>query len=42
MLSQRKFDLASAITKSEEYSGFQPQKFDGFKASVDAFVTSLS
>lgn len=41
-LSQREFDLPSAIKKSEEYSGFQPRKFDAFKPMVDAFVTSLS
>ena len=41
-LSQRKFDLPSAIKKSEEYSGFQPRKFDAFKPAVDAFITSLS
>lgn len=39
---QRKFDLLAAIKKSEEYSGFESQKFQDFKASVDAFVTSLS
>ena len=41
-LSQRKFDLTHAVKKSEDYSGFKPQRFDAFKASVDAFVTSLS
>lgn len=40
-LDQRRFDLTAAIRKSDEYSGFQPQKFDAFKASVNAFVTSL-
>ena len=41
-LNQRKFHLVDAIKRSEDYSGFEPQQFNGFQAAVDSFVTSLS
>lgn len=41
-VDQRRFDLAKTVSGSENYTGFEPRTCDGFKAAVDAFVTSLS
>lgn len=41
-MSQRALNLAEAIKKSENFTGFQPDSFNDFRAAVDRLVTSLS
>ena len=41
-VKQRNLNLKEAVQKSEEFSGFEPRKFDAFKPVLDEFVTSLS